>query len=64
MKTPSPHKNITARMKCTGENITRPLSSWLAECERHDGWHELPARDRKPTKAKVARFLRDYDFTA
>jgi thiol-disulfide isomerase/thioredoxin len=55
-------KNYSATMRCSGGTVTLPFSSWLAKCERHDDWHELSAKEKTPTLANVARFLRnDYN---
>jgi hypothetical protein len=53
-------KMISAKMRCTGGRITRTFGQWLAECEKYDAWHELPARERQATVPNVIHFLNDY----
>ena len=63
MNTPHTFDHYSARDRAIGKRITRSFGHWLAECERHDTWHELPDEQRVPTIENVAAFLEDYaDF--
>ena len=53
----------SARDRYLGRRTTKTLDGWLAECERHDAWHDLPDAERAPTLLNIAAFLNDYcDF--
>jgi hypothetical protein len=63
MTTPYIFDKYSALDRAIGKRVTRSFNRWLAECERHDTWHELPDAQSAPTIKNIAAFLDDYaDF--
>jgi hypothetical protein len=57
------HTQYSARDRYLGRRIIKTLDGWIAECERHDVWHDMPDSEREPTILNIAAFLDDYtDF--
>jgi hypothetical protein len=60
MNTPHIYDRYSARDCAINKRITLSFGEWLAKCERHDAWYDLPAGQREPTIENVAAFLDDY----
>jgi hypothetical protein len=63
MNTPHNLDPYSARDCFLGRRFTKTFGEWLAICERHGQWCELPDEQRAPTIENIAAFLDDYaDF--
>lgn len=57
-----PHSldRYSARDRAIGKRITKSFGAWVADCQRHGDWWNLPREKQIGTLENVKAFLDDY----
>ena len=53
------YNHFSMKSRNFGHRVTQTFHAWLAECERHDAWHERPELEQIQNLANVVDFLDD-----